>query len=155
MDGATLELGGSDELGGAFEAYADGADRPLIFGTQGGFHVWLRARTAGVCPGAPVFTLRVFEDDTGDMVSYQRTPLPVVDEGGGAGSLRDAVPLILCPSPFDAQVADRAFRVSVEVVDDDGRTASADHRFVPRCDASVQGGSFVGDCRCLCAMEGC
>lgn len=154
MEGAALSIGGGDELGLAFEPFEPGADRPLVFGTQGGFHVWMHLRAEGLCPGSNIVETRVFAPD-GDMALFQRQPMPFDDAGEGIAELRAATPLILCPSPGGDVVQDVAYRVTVEVADRDGRVASAESRFVAVCDPATQGGGFVDDCRCLCGLEGC
>ena len=153
MDGATVTIGGADELGLDFAGYDEGADRPLVFGTQGGFHVWMHLSAEGLCEGSVIVETRVFDPDD-EMVLFQQQPMPF-DAAGSSVELRAATPLILCPSSSGDPVEDTAYRVSVEVTDRDGRVATAEKRFVAVCDASVQGGTFVDDCHCLCGMTGC
>lgn len=157
MGSVTLELGGSGEEGATFAPFDDGSERPLIFGTQGGFHVWLWVRARGLCPGSAAFTLRASDEETGQEVLLQehRLVLDPVGSEEGSSTVRSALPLILCPNSVGQSVPDRPLNVVVEVEDADGRIGTAETSFVPVCDPSVQGGSFIDQCLCLCGMEGC
>ena len=153
MDGATITIGGADELGLDFVSFDDGAARPLVFGSQGGFHVWMHLSGTGLCEGSVIVETRVFDPD-GEMVLFQQQPMPFDAEAMTTVELRAATPLILCPSSTGDVVEDTSYRVTVEAVDRDGRVATAEKGFVAVCDPTVQGGTFIDDCHSLCGAGG-
>jgi len=155
MDGASVEIGGAPEGALGFEPFDDGADRPLVRGSQGGYHVWLNVRARGLCPTSTRLELRVFEESTDTMVVFQSLPAhlePSVDVPDSA-DLPRAIAMIICPALTDGvPVADAVHSVDLSLTDADGRRAEASRRFVPRCDPAVQGGAFLADCRCQCGL---
>jgi hypothetical protein len=134
----SIELGGADDDGGGYVAFEDGADRNLVYGTQGGFHVWLQLRTRGLCPGSTTLERRAV-DTAGAVRVYNRGPLPLV-EVGDAYELPNAERIILCPPTDALPVIDQPLRFEVTATDGEGDTAYAEIHIVPRCPA--------GDDRC-------
>jgi len=153
LEGGDLEIGGSPETSIGFEPFADDADRPLVRGQQGGFHVWLGLQGRGLCPGRTDLEVRVFEQSTDTMPVFFHQPLrfePAVDDPAVV-ELPRGIPMFICPSSMaGTPIADATYRVEVVATDVDGRRAASSRTFVPRCDASIQDGAFYDTCRCLC-----
>lgn len=135
-----LEIGGAGDDGGAFEAFSGGADRDLVYGTQGGYHVWLQVRMRGLCPDTTIFE-RSAIDETGAVRVYTRGMVPFVETDDGF-ELPSADRVILCP-PNDGPVVDRPLLLRASVFDDTGRRAEAEISLVPRCRDA--------DCPTICA----
>jgi len=97
--------------------------QPLVPGAQGGFHIWLKLRVAGMAPRA------VKVERTARRVSDNRlllTTEQVLDVGAagpdGYWELPTAIPSFMCPSPIGVSVVDTPARFTVRFVDDDLKT---------------------------------
>jgi len=128
----SLEIGGAPEAGDRFEAFADGAARALVPGTQGGMHVWLHARIRGICPDTATLDRRV-TDEAGELVQLGRGPIAWVDTEDGF-ELDAPRAMVLCPGLDGREVVDRPHRFVVSVEDGEGRRADASLGFVPSCE---------------------
>ncbi len=134
----TLQLGGSDADGLTFEAFADGAPRPLVSGGQGGMHVWLSARISGVCPTVAFLDRRVVDDATGETYYFASGRARFVDGPSvGVFDLYPAEPMFVCPNSVGGPVVGHPLRFVAAIDDDDGRHAEAELSFVPECPDGV------------------
>lgn len=131
-DTAVVTLAGADEAGFVFEEYADGAPRDLIYGLQGGMHVWLQIGLDGICAPSVVADRRLIDDATGEILDVHRGPVRWAD-GPDAGSYLLETPeaMLLCPA--GRSVIGETFRMEVSAEDGDGRRAEAALRFVATC----------------------
>lgn len=104
-------LGTSDVDGNGFSAFA--RDQVLVSGPQGGFHVWLKLRIAGLDPG-PVRVHRVVH-----LAADQRLLLDaesVLQVGvaiGGYWEQPYPLPLFLCPTPSGIDIVDQRIELQV------------------------------------------
>ncbi|GAB5540707.1 MAG: hypothetical protein SangKO_004670 [Sandaracinaceae bacterium] len=131
-DTPSLSIGGAPVDGDRFEPFADGADRALVPGTQGGMHVWLHARIRGICPDTARLDRRVTDAD-GALVQLGRGPVAWVDADEGF-ELAAPQAMVLCPSIDGRVVVDRPHTFEVSVEDEAGRRAEATLGFVAMCE---------------------
>ncbi len=145
---AAIVLGTVASDGTGFEPMT--GDQPLIPGAQGGFHVWLKYRVAGIAPG----TVRVVR--TVRRVADGRLILMTdgAQDIGAAGTdgwweLPAPVPSFMCPAPLGVRVNDELVRFDVTLVDPtSGATlveGTADA--TPRCPAD---GDQAAHCLAIC-----
>lgn len=129
----SLLIAGSDDAAETFETFDDGAERSLIMGTQGGMHVWMQLRIAGLCTAGLDVDRRVETDDAaGELVDVQRGPLRWVDgPEPGTFELRAPLTMILCPTT--RPVIDQPFRFAVRAEDAEGRVVIERKPFVAAC----------------------
>jgi hypothetical protein len=129
-----LTLGTVDADGQGFLPLA--GDQPLVPGSQGGFHVWLKYRVRNHVPGT------VHVRRTARRVSDDRLVLRAdgaVDLGAakadGTWELAAPVPSFMCPSPLGVKVYDLPVRFTVELRDPetDAVLATATAEATPRC----------------------
>lgn len=140
----SLVLGGAD-ASGAFEAFDPGAPRQLVLGPQGGMHVFLHARIAGLCPDTTVLERRVIDDASEALSQFGRGPVDFVETGDpGVFELSDPVAIILCPRATRASRARARAALRGLRIDDEGRRADAELAFVAACPDGV-------DCDAICA----
>lgn len=138
----SLVLGGADESGVTFEPFSPGGERDLVAGPQLGLHVWMHARTSGICPTSTILDRRVVSED-GQLLQFGRGPVGLVDgPEEGVYELDQALPLIVCPSSLDRSVVGAPLRFEVTATDMDGRRAEATLAFVPRCPDGVDCDTF-------------
>jgi len=105
-----------------FVTLHDGDAVPIIMGLQGGYHVWGSVRAANV--GSQNVTLR-FSLFHGDETAPVTVRLDTVDLTGGE-HLGSAVFL-----PDPSAVRGQPCRLHLDLTDENGRTASAEHRITP------------------------
>lgn len=139
----TVEIGGASFAGEGFETFADGADRELVQGPQGGMHVWMQARITNLCPETARMDGRAVDAVTRELYYFSGGVLDFVEVEPGVFELSSARAMILCPPPMAMPVIDHPMRFVVSVTDGDGRHAESELGFVPRCRAPT-------DCAALC-----
>ena len=102
---------------------ADGQDATLVPGAQGGFHVWLKYRVAGMAPEKVKVhreSHRVSDDALvlrTDGTQDVGAPAPGND---GWWELPQALPSFMCPTPIGINVIDEriVFEVTLSTMDD-------------------------------------
>jgi len=107
-----LVLGTSDVDGNGFQMLA--GDQVLVSGPQGGFHVWLKLRIAGLAPGP--FKVRRIAERAADQTLLLDAE-SILQVGAAAGDYWEQpypVPLFLCPTPSSVSVVDQ--RIELHVV---------------------------------------
>lgn len=133
-----VTLGGVTADGRTF-APLDG-DQPLVPGSQGGFHVWVKLRFEGVQPGRVTLerTARRVRDDR--LVLTTRTAVEVGEwDEGGAFELADPIPSFMCPTPIGVGVIDEQIRFEINTLDADGNVLAHDEAVAtPRCPEGEQ-----------------
>jgi hypothetical protein len=154
-----IEVGRGDPIGPVFEALGEGAHLPLEEGVQGGYHVYLSARTRGLCPARVVLerVLRVAGDDV--VHREQRSVRHrLVTGAGGWWVVASAPQTFVCPPTHrDQPMHDVPLEVDFTVSEDplclppgaDPRTATATARFVADC--PPEDDVCAGDDRVGCA----
>ena len=138
---ARITLGGVDGIDGGFVALADQQDAALIEGAQGGFHVWMKYRVAGLAPGQYQVTRNAHRDRDDKIVLRILPETLTVGPAGGDGYWEApmAVPMFMCPSPLGVRITDELIRYQIDVLRGDGSTAaSGTVRMVPRCPDTPQ-----------------
>jgi hypothetical protein len=132
-----LLLGGAEDTGVGFVELADGADAQLMWGAQGGYHVWTGLRARGVAG-----ELRIEREARrmSDGVLVLLAPTQVIEVPDEAmedwWQQPDAWPNFMCPSPVGIQVYDQEVRFTVQLTDDEGGLLAEDQIIlVPRCPA--------------------
>lgn len=152
MDPSLEILGADDEAGTAFVSIVDGDARPLIHGSQSGFHVWMNLRARGVCPARLRLDRRITDVLTGELLSAQgeTATLPRSPDDPNVYEFPSAFAFFLCPNTSGLQVRDRLVRVDMKVTDVAGRVAMASVNIVPTCMMSTQGGVYYDACLCIC-----
>ena len=130
-----MTLGGTAPDGGGFIAFTDGQDQTLVYGAQGGFHLWMKFRLRDVPPHKSVAIQRMAWRD-GDNQLVLRT-MGSIDIGApgpdGYYELPMAVPMFMCPSPIGLQVNDQLIRYQITLLDGTAPLAVGSIRLVPRC----------------------
>ncbi len=96
-------------------------DQTMVPGAQGGFHVWLKYRVAGMAPG------RIHVHRESHRVSDDALVLLTdgTQDVGAAGSdgwweLPTALPSFMCPTPIGINVIDEAIEFEVTLTTSDG-----------------------------------
>lgn len=144
--GMGLTLGTSAEDGTGFLPLS--GDQPLVPGSQGGFHVWLKYRISGMAEG------KVRIKRTARRVSDHRLLLTTdgVQEVGQMGEegyweLPAPIPSFMCPSPLGVVVQDQPAVFNVVITDEQGRVLVEDTaEATPRCPEGDQ----ADFCRRIC-----
>jgi hypothetical protein len=138
-----IELGGAPDDGSSFVAFEDGAERSLVYGLQGGMHVWLQARVHGLCPRDTVLERRVVDDATDRVPTFSSGPIALVDsEIEGAFELPTAIQMIVCPSS-ELPVVGQRLRFVASATDGAMRHAESEIAFVAACPSGF-------DCGAIC-----
>ncbi|MFK7989289.1 MAG: hypothetical protein AB8I08_24940 [Sandaracinaceae bacterium] len=140
----SLEIGTSDANGVAFETVAGDDTIALHTGLQGGAHVFLHARIAGICPTTARLDRRVVDARTADLVSLNRGPVDFVSLDDGRFELAGAAPMTLCPDLAGRAVEEASLRFVVSVEDAEGRQADAQVPFTASCEGDAT-------CEAFCA----
>jgi hypothetical protein len=115
---ASVALGTSAVDGTGF--YPLTGEQPLVPGSQGGFHVWLKFRVEGMAPGSARVhrTARRVSDDrlllTAESVEELGAP-----DGSGWWETPKAVPNFMCPPPIGVEIIGQpvVFDVAVHALD--------------------------------------
>ncbi len=152
-----IEIGRGDPIGPVFEALGDDAHLSLEEGVQGGYHVYLSARTKGLCPTRVVLerALRVAGDDLvrGSQRSVRHR---LVSAGDGWWVVAAAPQTFVCPPRYRNQFMHGVpLEVDFTVSEDptclgpaaQPRSATATARFVGDCppgDEVCTGDSVIG-----------
>lgn len=136
---AAMTLGTAD-ASGQFAPLVDGQDVTLVEGAQGGFHVWMKFRVAGMAPQTVHLarTAHRLSDDA----PVLRT-MTTIDVGAaatdGAWEVPMALPMFMCPSPIGIRVVDEPIVYDLAMSDDAGHTlAEGSITLVPRCPADQE-----------------
>jgi len=139
-----LVLGSASEDRTRFVPVDDGADVPLVPGSQGGFHVWtgLRVRSA-----SGILYLEREAHRMSDGERILRASTTVLELPGEAmdewwehphGDV-NALPSFMCPTPIGLAVRDEPLIVRAQILtEDEELLAEDDLIIVPRCPADNQ-----------------
>lgn len=121
---ATLALGSANSDGTGFTSL-DG-DQTLVEGAQGGFHVWLKYRVAGMAP-AEVKVHREAHRVSDDSLVLRTDGTQQVGDAGGDGwwELPNALPSFMCPTPIGISVIDERIVFDVTLTTVDGAPLAA------------------------------
>ena len=121
-----IELGST---AGAFNPIGEGAGIAIVRGIQGGYHVWGAVRATNVDPREVRlrYTLRLDDGTPAVAVRDDYGDLEGTDDGLTPGFRVGTVVFVADP----AVVRARACRLSVDLVDMEGRTGSDAHRVFP------------------------
>ncbi len=150
---AAVVLGGASDDGGQFVAVEDGADLPLIAGSQGGFHVWTGLRIQGA---AGMLRLerearRVSDDKLVLLASTLALDVPEAAPGEWwqrpDGEDLRALPSFMCPTPIGISVRDETLILRAQILDEGEQLLAEDSLvFVPRCPEGDQADFCVEIC---------
>ena len=150
----------TDGVSGKWVDVAAGADVPLVRPPQGGFVLFVAAKSKNLDTCNAMMTARLIDPSSGTIVAVDKrgaaTSSLLINVASDDGWVRPqltpltAFPnLFTCPNttaiPFESQT----MTLEVDVTDDKGRMGTASGSIVPRCafsDASTQAA-----CICLCA----
>ena len=131
-----LELGTVDGDGLGFLPLA--GDQPLVPGSQGGFHVWVKYRVRGHA-ARTVMVHRTARRISDDRLILRADGAAELGAPGSDGSwvLENPVPSFMCPSPLGVKVFDVPVRFTIQLTDPQtGETlATGTAEAVPRCPA--------------------
>jgi hypothetical protein len=105
-----------------FIALHDGDAVPIVMGLQGGYHVWGSVRAANVAPRNLALSFSLYLADSAQPVTIRRDTVDL-DDGQHLGSA------VFLPDP--SAVRGHACRLHLDLTDENGRTASAEHRITP------------------------
>jgi hypothetical protein len=110
--GLTLGTTAADETG----FYPLSGDQPLVPGAQGGFHVWLKYRVAGMAPGRVHVQRNARRVSDGALVlTTEGTQEIGTPSEAGYWELPQPVPSFMCPTPIGIQVMDEQIQFEVTV----------------------------------------
>jgi hypothetical protein len=117
--GATVTLGGTAIDGSGFVPLA--GDQTLVAGAQGGMHVWLKYRVAGMAPGSIRVhrTVHRLRDDASILTTDGTQTIGAPDRDG-YWELPTALPSFMCPTPLGISVIDEAVVFDVTMSDASG-----------------------------------
>lgn len=137
-DAPEVVLGEVGEDGQSFAPLQ--GDQPLVPGSQGGFHVWVKLRFRGLGPGKWMVerTARRASDDR--LVLTTRSQLEIGEAGAeGFYETPDPLPSFMCPTPIGVRVMDSPIRFEVRVLDEEGNVVASDSATAtPRCPTGDQ-----------------
>lgn len=137
---ASLVVGSTSLDRKRFVEVEDGADVPLVAGSQGGFHVWTGLRLRGAAG-----RLRVEREArrTVDEELVLRAPTMFIEAPPAAmsswwerpgGEEPEAIPSFMCPTPIGLRVRDEPLRLRIQVESAEGVAIAEDSLVVvPRC----------------------
>jgi hypothetical protein len=137
--GVELVLGSASEDRTRFVEVEDGADVPLVPGSQGGFHVWTGVRVRGA---AGILHLdRVARRISDDAIILRASTyvMELPDEAAddwwehphGEAS---ALPSFMCPAPLGIDVRDEPLILRAQILSQDDELLAEDELvFTPRC----------------------
>jgi hypothetical protein len=139
----SLEMGTGDPDGPDFVPLPEDGRLPLHAGPQGGYHVFLQARTQGLCANRVNFLREIREPGGDELVRPSQTAPIRMIEGGEAGTWvfpRAQVSFVCPPTLEGVAVADRELEIEVTVEEDpkcaggpEPRAVSATLSIVPTC----------------------
>jgi len=145
---ATVTLGGTALDGSGFLALS--GDQTLVEGAQGGFHIWLKYRVAGMAPGH----VRVHREarrasDQALILMTDGSQEVGAPSSSGYWELPSALPSFMCPTPLGINVIGERVLFDLRITSDDGQllgdgTADA----VVRC---PDGGDAATFCARICS----
>jgi len=138
--GVELVLGGASDDGREFVEVEDGAELPLVAGSQGGFHVWTGLRLQGA---AGILYVEREARRASDQQIVLLTSTLVMEVPDLAmeewwvrpdGDQLDALPTFMCPTPIGIRVRDEPLVLRVQVTtEEEELLAEQELSFVPRC----------------------
>ncbi len=119
MGDAMLALGSAAVDGTGFLPL--GGDQTMVPGAQGGFHVWLKYRVAGMAPGK-IKVHRESHRVSDDALVLLTDGEQDVGTAGADGwwELPMALPSFMCPTPIGINVIDEAIEFEVTLTTSDG-----------------------------------
>lgn len=147
MGSVRLALGSAASDGSGFLPL-DG-DQTLVAGAQGGFHVWLKYRVAGMAP-AKIHVHRESHrvSDHALVLLTDGTQEVGAAAGDGWWELPAALPSFMCPTPLGVNVIDEPILFDVTLTTSDGAPlANSSAEATVRCPAGDQS-AF---CRRICS----
>ena len=112
---------------------ATGGEVVLEPGAQGGFHVWMAFRAAGMQPGRVSLVRRARRLSDGKGVLNLTQPAEVGAEGSGG-----PVPMFMCPSPIGLSVIDAPIVFELRVFEGADEKAHGEVTLTPRCPEGEQ-----------------
>ena len=137
--GVELVLGSASPDRTQFVPVDDGADLPLVPGSQGGFHVWTGIRVRGAA-GILHLEREVRRVTDGERILLASTyVMEVPDDVAGdwwehPHGEADALPSFMCPAPLGLDVRDEPLILHAQVLsEDDELLAEDDLLYTPRC----------------------
>ena len=136
---AELELGTGLEEGVEYLSLADGAQVPLMFGQQQGFHVWVHLRMNGVCGnGLRIERLATAKESGRILLSSMEilNVVPAVDGVAAAAGwlqLPASLPTFLCPPVMGEPIIGKPIDLRVRIQDELGRSAETQKTVYPFC----------------------
>ena len=133
----TISLGTVDASGSGF--YPLAGDQPLVAGAQGGFHVWLKYRVAGMAPATVRVSRTVRRVSDGKLVLKTEGSQDVgAAATDGAWELPAALPSFMCPTPIGVRVDGEAMHFQVVLTDPDSGEVlgTGDAQATPQCPPS-------------------
>lgn len=132
---ASIVVGGTEQDGSGFTVL-DGEDVTLIPGAQGGFHVWLKYRVAGM-PAGPMrvrHSATLASDGRPVLVGQSRPVDLGAPDTAGAWQAPAAAPAFMCPAPVGVRIDGARIRFRVELLDAaDHPVLSGQGEAVPHC----------------------
>ncbi len=130
---AKLEVGGADKEGAGWVDWQSGAvSAPMIRGPQGGQHIWVRTRSAGLWPKKARIDVTMTLVDTGVVV--KPGTVPVMQTLLPESECSDLSPAITAYVKCPCQVVGRRIRVDVSLLDLYGVSAKAKAEITPAWD---------------------
>jgi len=123
-------------------------DQPLVPGSQGGFHVWLKYRVSGMAPGRVEVkrTVRRVSDDR--LLLQADGTQDLGDEAVGYWETPNAIPSFMCPSPLGVNIIGERAVFDLVILDERGNKlgeASAE------ATAHCPGGDQAAFCQQICS----
>lgn len=142
-----LEVGGVGEDGVTFAPLS--GDQPLVPGSQGGFHVWVKLRIHNPPPGRVKLERSARRQSDDRLVLSAQSSVELGEPSAdGAFELPDPIPSFMCPTPIGVNVRDEEIRFEVRLVDDQDQLIAEDFAVAtPRCPS----GDHAAFCQDICS----
>ncbi len=146
-DRGHMELGTIDGASG-FVALHEGDSATLVEGAQGGFHVWMKFRLAGVAPGELTLGRQAHRGVDGKLVLKTEGSVVISSPSpDGVWELPNALPMFMCPSPIGLSVIDQPIEYELVARDSAGEVARSAITLVPHCPVENHSRAF---CERIC-----
>jgi hypothetical protein len=105
-----------------------GGDETLVPGAQGGFHIWIKYRVAGMAPQKVRVQRTARRVSDGALVlTTEGTQQIGPPSSAGYWELPTALPSFMCPTPIMVNVIDQRIRFELQLTAEDGTPLADEH----------------------------
>ena len=142
----------SNELEPMFDV-VDNDDAMMQIGSQGGFHIWVHAKTRGLCPHQIHIEREIRMADTNDLIGIgaTETDLQTSETSPDWNETLTANAAVVCQPPIGVNIVDANVTLKVTVRDQFDKTATDERVLNLRCPTEDTG--VFNTCHSVCNNE--